>query len=155
MYWGLILLAFAGLVPSILLPQWRQYESLKIAEQYEQYRLEQTQEAVEHQRRLLEAVRTDPAVVYRIAERELGIHPAGDQYVKVYPIPTARSRETAFVPTAVEPPQPIARLTSSLPKLNYDNVFCHADTRRVMIAMSVALLCVAFAFYGWRRAEEA
>ncbi len=155
MYWGLILLAAAGLVPSVVLPEWRQYERLKIAQQYERYRLEQVQAQVDRERRLLEAVRTDPAVVYRIAERELGLHPEGDRYIDVEPVTASTASEGAFVPVAIEPPSPVRRVTALLPSFNYDGVFCDEGARRLVIALSVALMCVAFVLYARASGEKA
>lgn len=155
MYWGLILLAATGLVPSVVLPEWRQYERLKIAEQYERYRLEQVQAQVDRERRLLEAVRTDPAVVYRIAERELGLHPEGDRYIDVEPVTASTASEGAFVPVAIEPPSPVRRVTALLPSFNYDDVFCDEGARRLVITLSVALMCVAFVLYARASGERA
>ena len=151
MYWGLILVAAMGLVPSVLLPEWRQYERLRIAEQYEEHRLEQADQRVDREKIMLEAVRTDPAVIYRIARRELGIHPGESQTVNIVPIAGSAARESRFVPTAIEPPPLVSRAAKLLPAMNYDAVFCDGPTRRLLICLSVGLICVALALYGRAR----
>ena len=64
-FWLLVLMGLATFTPCVLLPQWRQYETLCMAEQSAQHRLEVLQGRIETERRTLEALRSDPAVVAR------------------------------------------------------------------------------------------
>ncbi len=151
MFWGLLLLAAAGLAPSLLLPEWRQYEALKIAEQIEQAEITALETELARQKRLLDAVRLDPAVVYRLAERDLGIQTEPGSYVPVRPVVDGSDAPPPFTPQPVEPPPWIASFTSHLPDLDYDAAFCEPRSRNAMIVMSTAVLCVAFSLYGRRR----
>ncbi|RJP34499.1 MAG: hypothetical protein C4547_10765 [Phycisphaerales bacterium] len=150
MYWGLVLLASLGLVPSLLLPEWRHYQALCMADQIERAQIERLERELARQTRLLEAVRVDPAVVYRLAERDLGIQIEPGSYVSVAPIGPPADASPPLTPEPVKPPAWIAAFVSHLPDLDYDAVFCEPQPRRVMIVMSTAVLCVAFVLYGRR-----
>jgi len=176
MFWVLIALGACGLVPSILLPQWRQYEKLALARQHEAHLHAQMEAAVGRERQMLQAVHTDPAVVSRIAQRELGFKPATQVEVRVQPLygatiedsgaPSLASGITDWEPelprisdsepasTPVHPPAFVTSIVSSLPRLNYDAVFCDEQTRMIVIVMSIIIICMALALYGWSRDGE-
>jgi len=163
-FWALVAMALAAFAPCILLPEWRAYESLEIARQREQHRLEVVQVAIEKEERLLAAMRGDPAVIDRLAQRDLKYQRIGERIVPVdvrSPGPqvvvdgaSAGEADKTFVPTAAAPPVAVSRALSLLPDLDYDRIFCDENSRTFIMCMSVALLGIAFALYGRRRPVE-
>ena len=103
---------------------------------------------VERERRLLEATRDDPAVIARLAKRELGFRRRGELSVLVSVPQKSVAHETAFTPDPVPLPRSLARLAGYLPDYNYDAVFCDDQTRAIVMAMSVALICLALCLPG-------
>lgn len=141
--WCLLLMAIGVFAPAVLTPEWRAYQASREALQTEQHRLEALREVVERERRSLDAIQTDPSVVARIALREYGLRPLGEDLVPVSLPVDPPENEEPFVPEAVPPPAAVARAMSYLPELNYDAVFCDEQTRLLIIAMSLGLMGVA------------
>ena len=169
-FWMLILLALGALIPCVLLPEWRQYQALCQAEQAQRHRADSLQRRIEKQRRLLMALRSDPAVVARLARREYGFQREGEQVVAVTLPAVARARvgstfvsvgppvagvaspvvgDEPFLPQPVSLPPVLARAASYLPAdYDYDRIFGDDQTRLVIMVMSVALIAVAFALFS-------
>jgi cell division protein FtsB len=149
-FWLLILMGLATFAPCIILPEWREYQALSRIEQQEQHRVDELQVAVDRERRLLEAMQRDPAVVARLAQRDLGFHRPGEKPVPVA-VPVAdTSVDKQFEPTPVEPPKLIARSLSRLPDFDYDGIFCDEHTRPIIMIMSVSLILAAVALHSGR-----
>lgn len=151
MFWGLVLLGMCGLAPAILLPQWRAYQRSAVAEQLEHFRYEQMAQAVQRERQMADALRTDPALLSRIAQRELNLRPDNVESVPVEASAIGDATEPSvqeFEPVPVELPVPLRRWVALLPDLNFDAVFCEAPTRTLVMAMSVGLICAALVLYG-------
>ena len=98
---------------------------------------------MERERRSFEAIQTDPGVVARIALREYGLRPRGEDVIAVAAMSQPPATEEPFVPEAVPPPAAVARAVSYLPELDYDAVFCDDQTRLIVIVMSLGLMAVA------------
>ncbi len=141
--WALLFLALGAFTPCVLLPEWRAYQAAQLAVQVERHRLQSLQTIVNDERRLLEALQSDPAVIVRAAKRELHVKEPGSRSVLISLPPDDPPREEPFVPTPVLPPPILAAAVSYLPDLDYDNIFCDEDTRLVIMAMSVALMLLA------------
>jgi len=116
-FWLLLLLGFATLAPSLLLPEWREYQAIAVAEQVEQSRADAMENLVRQKRRLLDRIQRDPSVVVRLAQRELHYERADRS-----PLPVAGTRRSAAVLMAstdvlpaIEPEQPIAVAVPELP----------------------------------------
>ena len=150
LFWLLVLMGLATFAPCVILPQWRQYQALDMAAQVEQHRLDVLQAEVERERRLLQAIRSDPAVIARLAQRELKFQRVNSQAVLVAAPPTSPEPQPPFEPTPPGPPAVVARAVSFLPDYDYDRVFLDDETRPVIMAMSVALIGVAFWLFGRR-----
>lgn len=159
-FWSLVFLSFATFAPCVILPEWRAYETLEVARQREQHRLEVVLQAIDKEERLLEAMRSDPVIIDRVVQRDLRYQRAGERVVHVA-LPhrrmdvaaagaTTRLADETFEPKPVRPPATVARALAILPRLDYDRIFCDEETRPVIVCMSVALLLVAFALYGRR-----
>ena len=160
-FWLLAFMGVGAFAPCVLLPEWRTYQALKVAEQAQQHRLEALQRVVDRENRLLEALRSDPAVINRFAQRDLSFRRPGERAVRVS-LPAADddsvSRlvagdvgEESFIPEPVLPPRFVARALAHLPDYDYDRVFCDDETRPIIMGMSVALIGVAFGLFGRHR----
>lgn len=160
-FWVLVFMGAGTFAPCVLLPEWRTYQALKVAEQAQQHRLEALQQVVERERRLLEALRNDPAVINRFAQRDLSFRRLGERTVRVsLPAtddnPVSRSvagdaGEEPFIPEPVPPPRFVARVLAHLPDYDYDRVFCDDKTRPIIMGMSITLIGVAFGLFGRQR----
>ena len=152
-FWMLILLALGAFAPCVLLPQWRQYQALCRAEQVQQHRVNLLEQQVERESRLLMALRSDPAVIARLARREYRFHRPGE---RTMPVPVSQADPApneAFIPKPVALPPVLARVGSYLPDYDYDRVFCDDQARPVVLVMSVVLIVVAFSLFS-RRGED-
>ncbi len=141
--WLLMLMALAAFAPCVLLPEWRAYQAMRVAQQAERHRLDSLKRVVDRERRLLYALQSDPAVITRVAQRELGFHEPGNLPVRVFVTPTSAQRGEPFVPRPVHPPPILARAATHLPDFDYDRIFCDNQPRYVIMAMSVGLIAVA------------
>lgn len=146
-FWVLIVLGVGAFTPCVLLPEWRAYEALSLAEQAEAHRLASVQREVAHHQRLLEAMRSDPAVVARFAQRDLNFQRPGEQAIAVDVAEIEVGAGEEFVPKAVTPPAWVARWTRRLPDFPYDAVFCDAETRPWVMVLSVGLIGVALVLF--------
>ncbi len=148
-FWMLMAMGLGTFTPCVLLPEWREYQAMHAAEQAEQHRLDRMREVVERERHLLEAMQSDPAVIARVAQRDLRFYRPGDTTVAV-DVPLAASSEQPFAAKPIEPPAFLARAGGYLPRFNYDALFCDSRTRPILLAMSVGLIVVAIGLF-WRK----
>ncbi len=152
-FWLLTALAFSTFAPCVILPEWKRYEALSIQEQLERHRVTELQRAVDREKRLLEAIRTDPAVVTRLAQRDLGLSRRNERAILVSVPSASTAPADEFVPTPPEPPALVAKATSLLPQYDYIGLFCDNRTRFPILVLSVALMALAFALFGQRAAQ--
>ncbi len=145
-FWGLLALALAGFLPCVLLPVWREYQAVALAAQVEEQRVEVMRRHVDQQRRALDALREDPAVVARLAQRELAYVRPGQSEVPVPGVArVVAAPATPLTPGAVDPPPPVAAVVARLPKADYDRLFCEEPTRTIVALLSGGVLVAAFA----------
>ena len=152
-FWLLFLLAVTAFAPCVILPAWRDYQATRRVEQLEQAEVRRMQAGLDRQHRLADALRSDPSVITRAAQRELGYTKPGELWVDVTPselTPEAPAPQAQAV-TQVEPPAPLSWLTRRLPALDYDAVFCDPSTRAIIMTMSGGVLMAAFALFPPRR----
>lgn len=150
-FWGLVFLAMLGLVPAVVLPEWRVCEQAHLAETAWEKQVEALNEQVEYRRRLAEALRTDPAVVRRAAMQELNQLPENAIPVRV-PLAFASTRmPPESTRPAIQAPRWLLTASRFLPPLNYDATFCVEPYRTVVIAMSTGLLSVALLLFGRKK----
>jgi len=149
-YWMLLLMGLATFTPCVVLPEWREYQALRMAEQTERHRLDEMQRVVDRERNLLDAMQSDPAVIGRLAQRDLHFHRPGDTSVAVSVPLTATAPQAPFVGKPIEPPVALARARSYLPDFNYDALFCDNRTRPIIMVMSVGLIVTAIALFSGR-----
>lgn len=138
--WVLLFMAMAAFVPCIVLPEWRAYQQICEAEQAEQHRLANMQRVVDRETHRLDSLQRDPAVLARMAKRELRFQEEGMRTVAVAVAPCYPPTPAAFVATPVLGPKWVRRFTDRLPALDYDNIFCDSGSRTTIMAMSVGLM---------------
>ena len=150
----LILIGLATFTPCVVLPEWREYQALRLAEQTERHRLAEMQRVVDRERNMLEAMQSDPAVIARLAQRDLHFRRLGDTSVSVSVPLTATALQDRFVAEPIEPPVALARARSYMPDFNYDQLFCDDRTRPIIMVMSVGLIVTAIALFSGRSAAH-
>ena len=152
-FWTLISLGVIVFVPCLLLPEWRNYEATRYAEQWERHRLAAMEWSVAEQRRALDALQSDPGVLARVARRELGYLRPDERAVEVglpaesLPATLAPAPDFLFEPTPANPPRVLRGAIGLLPDFDYDALFCEPRMRGVLMTMSLALImcaCVLF-----------
>jgi hypothetical protein len=147
-FWLMVGMGITAFAPCIILPEWRAYQLLRIAEQEQEHRLACLQRRVEHERRLLDAMRGDPAVVARLAQRDLRFRRQNEQFVMV-DVPRAEPElDEPFEPKPVQPHPLVARAAARLPDLDYDRIFCDPQTRPIIMGMSLSLIVLAIILFG-------
>lgn len=144
MFWLLTGLAAAGFVPCVLLPVWRDYQTVTLSERLEAQGVAALRIGVDRQERALEGIRTDPAVVSRLAQRELAFIRPGETQVRINGVIPVRAPSNARMVEPVEPPPPVAQFLGYLPEADYDAVFCREPTRSLVMALCGAVLVAAF-----------
>ena len=141
--WGLLALGLAALGASVLVPEWRSFLAMRQALVVEEHRMDSLDKAVAAERRHLEAIQTDPAVIVRLAQRELGLDPPGTRSVSMSIPGNVAGRRHSSDRSGLAGDSPNALGNSPAPASAVERVFCDRDTRRVMIVFSVCLLGVS------------
>ena len=149
--WVLLLMGLFAFAPCVILPDWRNYQALHMAQQVEQHHLERMQSLVDQERRRLEAVQSDPAVVARLAKRDLRYRDPGEIAVRVDLPPQGETGDAStvdpFVPEPVSPPGIFGRLADYLPQYPYDQVFCDEHTRIVLMTMALVMIVLGLCLH--------
>ncbi len=146
-FWMLLAMGMSTLAACVLVPAWGEYAEQATSEQRADYQVAKLQHAVDQEKRLLEALRSDPAAIARLAKRELAYREPNEQVLSVdtaKPGPFPVDLADGFVPQPVDPPAVVANMIHWLPNYDYQTVFCDPQTRLTLIVMSVALICLAF-----------
>jgi len=156
-FWWLIAMAVAGFAPCMILPAWREYQAAELTERVRTAEVGAASAKLHHLRRRLDAVHNDPAVVTRLARRELEFRRSGETFVaagagesprRIGPA-TPEAEIGEMKPAA--PPVPVARLVALAPQLDYDRLFCDSPTRQTILVLSAGLFVAAFVVF-WPRA---
>lgn len=138
--WLLLLMGIGTFAPCILLPVWQSHKDMRLAGRIEQSRVDAMEARIEEDQRMLYALRNDPAVIARLARRDLGINPGFDEWVRVNVPVQSTPSEVFFTPqpdlASIIPVE--APLTGMEAK--FVAVFRDMNNRRTLIAMSVMLM---------------
>ena len=149
-------MAVLAAVPCVLLPEWDRTRELWDAEETQGAVIERLECDLDYQNRVLEALRTDPAVNIRLAQRDLGYRPPGERVVVVenledHPPVTRCSTLTDRDESTWPIPGSLRRLGRKLPEIDHQAVFCRDPSRITILLMSGALIVVALALFPVRR----
>lgn len=154
-FWLLVGMSVCVLAPCAILPAWRDYQAADLNHRIAAQQLAHAEKLIQRQRRRLDAVRNDPAVVTRLAQRELEFRVPGQRSI---PVPISAAPEPPRVesaPTPTHPPLVLARLSRFLPDWDFDALFCKTPTRETLMVLSLALMASAFViFWPSRQAAE-
>lgn len=151
-YWLLVLMGLGTFAPCVLLPEWRAYQAVRAVEMTEQQRLDNMASLVQREKNLLEGMQSDPAVIARVARRDLHFFRPGETTVPV-DVPLVASTASATAVTTVDLPPSLARAGTYLPNFNYDALFCDPQTRRILMVFSIGLIGTAIALF-WQRTTQ-
>lgn len=146
----LILMGMATFAPAVLLSEGRTLEALDVARQREQHRLDDIQGEIQRQRRLLDAIHTDPGVISRLAKRELNLRSEDVVEVPVDARQVPEASPVDFKATPLQWPAFLRRYRHVLPQLNYDAVFCDDALRFPIICLSIGLVVVSLVVFRKR-----
>jgi len=150
-FWILIAMGVAVLTPTVLLPEWNRFEKLDIEAQRQAHEVALLEKELEQQQRLLRAINSDPAVINRLARRELNYRNPEEVSVPVEAPIIARVEPKAFEPTPPAPPGWVSAFTSRLPHLPYNRIFGDEKLQPILTVLSVGVIVVAFLLFGTHR----
>ena len=149
MFWTLAGMASVVAVPCFLVPPIDAYVKLLAAEQRAQANVQHLEGLIAKQVSLQEALRTDPQVNVRLAQRELAYRPLGEMmYIEQSPTP---SKPTGLTGGAAEL-QPPGWMMKLYPQ-HWAKIYRRQGTRYVVLSMSVLLIIFALVGYGERSAS--
>ncbi len=138
--WALLLMGLATFAACILVPEWWTYCDLRIAEQRERHYLGLREKRVEQERRLIEAMQTDPNVMARLAQRDLGFRTLDGKPIRVAVSHRSTVNDHPFTPDAVALPGAVAKFRAWMPHFDYEGVFSDDGTRWTLMVMSVVAM---------------
>ncbi len=147
LFWALSALGIAAALPCFLVPPIEAYCGLLQVERREQAITQHLQSLIDRQDRLCEAIRTDPLVNTRLAMRELGRRPAGQQVQYLarggLQAPPADRAALADLESAPEAPNWIEQLYPA----RWAMVYRDARSRQIILVLSVLLIVSALQLY--------
>ena len=153
-FWLLVLFASAMFAPCVLVPVWKDYQAIKLAERFEIATVEKMRRDIEQQGRRLDALRTDPGAVARVAQRDLAYTRQGEFSVRVETVPVPRGNT---VTTAVQPVRPPAAVFRALSWLSIEpahlEVFADPVLRTTVMCLSGGLILAACLIFPPRRRD--
>lgn len=155
MFWVLIGLAAMVFTPCILIPIWLESVELMRTEAQIEAAVARLDARLNEQKRLIDALTSDPLVNERIARRDLRFQRVGEQ---VQPV----SREGETEPPALDMPAPEESVAAPraeppaivqwgrrwLPNLPWVELFGRPPYRTVFLVTAGVLLITAFLLYG-------
>lgn len=155
MFWLLTLLATSVFVPCVLVPVWSNYKAMVLAERLEAREILNLQSEIEHLDRHLLALQNDPAVIARVAQRDLGYSRSGLSVVSLASVVVPETAPVTEAILPVEPPPAVAALLEWVPFTRRAQLFNDPTTRAILICLSGGLLAAAFTLFPpVRRAER-
>ena len=143
---GVSLLLFAA---CLLLPEWRQAEQYAARLVARQQRVDELRRRVATQERTLEALRSDPLIIARVAERELRYRRPDEEEVYLPASTKSIVQEGTRVPEFE--PDPVGYLppwfAARIPDGPWIRVFFDSPDREVCLTMAGVLFISAFWIY--------
>ncbi len=157
LFWSLVSVAVVLFAACALLPEWRETQEYAAQRDVMQVRVDEVRGRVERQERTLDALRTDPLVIQRVAERELRFAHPGEELLFMPPQPQAVVKEG--LRAAERDPEPAPYLPSALavrlPGGSWVKVFYDSPDREVCLTMAAVLFVTAFWLFPPRRRMRA
>lgn len=154
MFWLLVIPASIVFAACVLAPVWEDYRAMALAEHLETAAVDRMRADIERLERELEGLRNDPAVIARVAQRDLGYHRSNRDIVYVAPSPPAHEFELAFSDRETEPPSSVDAYLNRLPLAKHRDAFLDARTRIRLMCLCGAVAAAAFILYPVRRPHD-
>lgn len=147
MFWLLALLATAVFVPCVLAPVWSDYKAMALAERLEARETIRLQAEIERLGLHLQALQNDPAVIARVAQRDLGYSRAGLSVVPLDSVPVIETRAGLEPILPIEPPPAVASFLEWVPFTRRAQLFNDPASRAILMCLSGGLLAAAFTLF--------
>ena len=149
-FWLLVAMSMGTLAACVIVPEWRHLQLLTQAKQQHQQRVDLLQGHIDHQKRLLKALRTDPALVQRLAQRDLSLNTGQDKtvWVSTASAPTTRGTDPASAGIARQQSATAAPPSNFLADYDFAALFCDEQARLMLLVLSTTLLAVAIYLSG-------
>ena len=146
MFWVLATMGVAAAAPCILGPPIETYRALRAVEQHEESVTRRMEERITRQVSLKEALRTDPQVNIRLAQRQLAYRPLGrlaylDGSDLDYSIPVAAEVMRAD-------PVELPRWMACFVPRSLASIYTSERTRQIVLVMSLSLIVFALVTYA-------
>jgi cell division protein FtsB len=154
MFWLLVIPASVVFAACVLAPVWEDYRAMALAEHLETETVERMRADIERLERQLEGLRNDPAVIARVAQRDLGYHRSNRDIVYVAPYPSAQAYGNAISDTESEPSSLIDAYLNRLPFARHRDAFLDTQTRIRLMCLCGAVVAAAFILYPARRPQD-
>ncbi len=160
MFWVLVLAAAVVFLPCVLVPVWQDYEIMRRAEQQQALALRVAQARVAGLERHLDALLNDPAVIARLAQRDLAmVRPEHDTVLVGDSVSSGGRRmsmdgvdgDFSEDDALTGLPAIVGRCIAGLPLSDRHDLFLDAHTRRILLGLSTGLLVTAFYLFPVRR----
>lgn len=151
LFWLMLLVGAAALLPCLLLPPWLDHQAQRARRDAARERLASEQQRLAALQKQIDHLEHDPAYVLRLAEREFGDSldlPHGQT------IPVAPSPESALAapPVTTAPSDSVPELSAFVLQLLQQyppaQVFVSPNTRPILMALGGALMLAALVLLG-------
>ncbi len=148
MFWVLATMGVAAAVPCILGPPIETYRALLAIEQHEESVTQRMEDRITRQVSLKEALRTDPQVNLRLAQRQLAYRPLG----RLAYLDSSGLDHPAPVVAGVMRAEPVElpRWMACFVPRSFASMYTGERTRQVVLAMSLSLIVFALVTYAPR-----
>ncbi len=148
MFWVLATMGVAAAVPCILGPPIETYRALLAIEQHEEFVMRRMEERIIRQVSLKEALRTDPQVNIRLAQRQLAYRPLGRlAYLDGSGLDHAAPALARATPAD---PVELPRWMACFVPRSLAGIYTGERTRQVVLVMSLSLIVFALVTYAPR-----
>ncbi len=148
MFWVLATMGVAAAVPCILWPPIQTYRALLAIEQHEESVTQRMEERIARQVSLKEALRTDPQVNVRLAQRQLAYRPLG----RLAYLDSSSLDHSPPVLAGVTSADPVElpRWMACFVPQRLASIYTSERTRQIVLAMSLLLIVFALVTYAPR-----
>ena len=152
MFWVLATMGVAAGAPCILGPPIETYRALLAIEQHEESVTRRMEERITRQVSLKEALRTDPQVNFRLAQRQLAYRPLG----RLAYLDGSGLAHAAPVVAGVTRADPVKlpRWMACFVPRSLASIYTGERTRQVVLVMSLSLIVFALVTYAPRARAE-
>ena len=152
MFWVLATMGVAAAVPCILGPPIETYRALLAIEEHEESVTRRMEARITRQVTLKEALRTDPQVNLRLAQRQLAFRPLG----RIAYLASSALDHPIPVVAGVTRADPVAlpRWMACFVPQSFASIYTGERTRQAVLVMSLSLIVFALVTYAPRNVQR-